>query len=479
MWSRVWGRNGAAGAVAVVVVVLLAGHPLPAQARIGKFWHVTDFHYDLNYTTSGDINSMCWDTDDDSGDAGEYGDYLCDAPMSLITSAVDAMVKFESNPDFILWTGDDTAHVSDDHFSTSIVVDIVTNLTSLLDSRFPNTHFFPVLGNHDFFPKNQVPVGASSLQASVAGLWKPWFDRLRTDIYSDFKTRGWYWGDVPNSNVTVVALNTLIWYKSNNHTDLLPDYAAGALDPGNQFSWIDSLLTDLEERGRRVYIVGHIPPGTFERYQQETKGFHWYQPRYNEAFIQLIQEHADVIEAQFFAHHHTDSFRLFFDEDRVPVSYQLLAPGVTPWRSTLSEETGANNPGIRLISYDTDTGRVMDVHTYYLDLSAANQAGRAEWRLEYNFSSTYDLNELTPDTLYELAKELKDDRDTFNAYYSANTVSLEDPEVCEEQCRRLHWCAITEVDYDRFYSCNVAGRVAPVCAALSLLAPLLLALLPR
>lgn len=63
---------------------------------------------------------------------------------------------------------------------------------------------------------------------------------------------GWYWGDVPNSNVTVVALNTLLWYKSNNHTDHLPDYAAGALDPGNQFSWIDSLLTDLEERERRV-----------------------------------------------------------------------------------------------------------------------------------------------------------------------------------------------------------------------------------
>lgn len=55
--------------------------------------------------------------------------------------------------------------------------------------------------------------------------------------------------------------------------------------------------------------------------------------------------------------------RLFFDddanqEDRMPVSYQLIAPGVTPWRSTLSEETGANNPGIRLVSFDTSTGRV-------------------------------------------------------------------------------------------------------------------------
>lgn len=37
----------------------------------------------------------------------------------------------------------------------------------------------------------------------------------------------------------------------------------------------------------QVYLVGHIPPGTFERYQQETQGFHWYQPRYNERFIKV------------------------------------------------------------------------------------------------------------------------------------------------------------------------------------------------
>ncbi|KAK7065783.1 sphingomyelin catabolic process [Halocaridina rubra] len=55
--------------------------------------------------------------------------------------------------------------------------------------------------------------------------------------------------------------------------------------------------------------MGHIPPGSFERYQQKKEGFHWYQDRYNERFVKLIQDNADVIEAQFFAHHHTDSFR--------------------------------------------------------------------------------------------------------------------------------------------------------------------------
>ncbi|KAG0711140.1 Acid sphingomyelinase-like phosphodiesterase 3b [Chionoecetes opilio] len=468
---------------AVAVVVVLAGHPHSAAARIGTFWHVTDFHHDLNYSTSGDPKTMCWGTSGASGDLGAFGDYACDAPLSLLTSAVDAMVKFESNPDFILWTGDDTAHVSDDDFNTNLVVDIVANLTHLIADRFPNTTVFPVLGNHDYYPKNQIPVGPSPLQASVADLWKPWFDKLGGGVYNSFNSSGRYVADVPGSSVTVVALNTLLWYKNNEHTAALPDTDPGALDPDGQFSWASNLLANLAMRGRRVYLVGHIPPGTFERYQQKREGFHWYQPRYNERFIKLVQQHARVIEAQFYGHHHTDSFRLIFDDEknadqRTPVSYLLLSPGVTPWRSTLSKETGANNPGIRLVSYDTTTGAVVDVSTYYLDLPAANLQGRAEWQLEYNFSSTYTLSSLSPEALYEVANTMKDDKATFDRYYRANTVGLEDPKVCTDQCRLLHRCAVTEVDYTRFYDCNTAAWThLSRWAALSVAAPVLLVLL--
>ncbi|XP_063861452.1 acid sphingomyelinase-like phosphodiesterase 3b isoform X2 [Scylla paramamosain] len=474
----------AARTVAAVVLVL-AGHPRTAEARIGTFWHVTDFHYDLNYTTSGDPKKMCWDTRDVSRSVGEFGDYSCDAPFSLLTSAVNAMKRFKSNPDFILWTGDDTAHVPNDYFSTEVVVNIVANLTDLIASHFPNTPVFPVLGNHDYYPKNQMPVGPNRLQSEVADLWKKWFQQLEgheENVYDSFNSSGRYVADVAGSKVTVVALNTLIWYKSNNETALLPNTSSDGLDPDEQFSWANKLLTELAKKGRKVYLVGHIPPGTFERYQQERKGFHWYQPRYNERFIQLVQQHAHVIEAQFFAHHHTDSFRLFFEEkknqeQRIPISYQLLSPGVTPWRSTLSEETGANNPGIRLVYYNTTTGKVVDVSTYYLDLSAANLEGRAEWQLEYNFSSTYNLMSLNPVALYEVAKNMKANRTVFDLYYRANTVGLEDPEKCTEKCRLLHYCAITEMNYSRFYDCN--NGVRPSWRVALAVVPFLLVLVAR
>lgn len=437
------------------------------EARIGTFWHVTDFHLDVNYTTEGDTASMCWKNksparNNRNGRPGVYGDYLCDAPIQLVLSAVDAMRKIHSNPDFIMWTGDDTAHVEDKYFSTATVVEIVKTLTDTLNGTFPNIPFLPVLGNHDYYPKNQLPPGKSSLQGQVAELWKGWLDRLDADkAFKSFNSSGRYVADIKGTKVSVMALNTLIWYKSNNSTALNKT----SDDPDHQFAWADEQLTALAKNGRKVYLMGHIPPGNFERYQQKTEGFHWYQERYNQRFIKLIQDHYEVIEAQFFAHHHTDSFRLFFKDDRrdgkaQAISYQLLAPGVTPWKSTLSEETGANNPGIRLVSYDTETGKLTEVTTYYLDLRDANE-NEPEWKFEYNFTTYYGLKNISALSLFDLNNRMTNDRKLFDRYYVANTVKYEDASACTPSCQKLHRCSIAEVDYTRFRACNATSKLVP------------------
>lgn len=39
-----------------------------------------------------------------------------------------------------------------------------------------------------------------------------------------------------------------------------------------------------------------------------------------------------------------------------PISTMFLSPGVTPWKTTLpGVKDGANNPGIRIFEYDTQT----------------------------------------------------------------------------------------------------------------------------
>lgn len=60
----------------------------------------------------------------------------------------------------------------------------------------------------------------------------------------------------------------------------------------------------------QVYIVGHIPPGFFEK----KRGKPWFRRDFNERYLKIVQKHHRVIAAQFFGHHHTDSFRMFYSD---------------------------------------------------------------------------------------------------------------------------------------------------------------------
>ena len=65
----------------------------------------------------------------------------------------------------------------------------------------------------------------------------------------------------------------------------------------------------------QVIIFGHSPPGKFERdFSSGVGGRHWWADNHNRRYVHFVREFADVIQAQFFGHQHTDSFRVFEDD---------------------------------------------------------------------------------------------------------------------------------------------------------------------
>ena len=56
--------------------------------------------------------------------------------------------------------------------------------------------------------------------------------------------------------------------------------------------------------------MGHVPPGFFEK----KRGKRWFRSGFNERYLRIVQKHHRVIAAQFFGHHHTDSFRMFYSD---------------------------------------------------------------------------------------------------------------------------------------------------------------------
>ena len=113
----------------------------------------------------------------------------------------------------------------------------------------------------------------------------------------------------------------------------------------------------------------------------------------------------------------------------------------------------ANNPSIRLVKYDRNTGSALDIEQYYLNLTEANLNGHAEWALEYKGSTYYGQPDMSTPSLHEITQSFLDDNEIFNKYYTANGVSYNASEICEGECKYVLYCSATKVDYTEYENC--------------------------
>ncbi|KAM7383165.1 hypothetical protein PAMP_002843 [Pampus punctatissimus] len=418
-------------------------------ALSGNFWHITDLHWDPSYNLDNKPEEVCASSGKQAAaSAGKFGDYTCDSPLHLINSSVYAMKDILPDPDFIVWTGDDTPHVPDVELGEEKVVHIIRNLTNIINHVFPNTKVYSALGNHDYHPKSQFPAAPNYIYDQIADMWQGW---LEPESQITFKKGGYYTEKLLNrTGFRMLVLNTNLFYDQNDLTQDMDD-------PADHFSWAHQVLTEAANNKEKVYIIGHIPPGVFEKKRSKW----WFTPKFNKKYLELIQKHHSVILGQFFGHHHTDSFRMFYNSEGSPISTMFLSPAVTPWKTTLpGVVNGANNPGIRVFEYDTQTLLVKDVVTYYMNLTYANAAwGR--WEKEYRLTESFKVPDASPASMHQILEHMANDPCHLQKYYEFNSVSYDLTE-CNISCRADHVCAAREVDFDNYEHCLEKEGSAPI-----------------
>ncbi|XP_041970648.1 acid sphingomyelinase-like phosphodiesterase 3a [Aricia agestis] len=422
------------------------------HAKIGYFWHITDFHYDPLYTSQGDTRRHCRKADERGSSGhhralGRFGDYSCDSSLELIESALRYMrTRHSENVEFVLWTGDIIAaryNVNEDERYQAI-----RNMTELLRMTFSSHFVFPVLGHTDPAPSERL-----------TNLWSHW---LPMEALQTLKNGGYYTIEQSHSKLRIVALNT----------NLFSVREASSAHARRQWEWLDAVLEKATANSEMVYIVGHAAPGSDSRYNVHSV-------EANVKYLRTVRRYARIIAGQFFGHLHVDTFRVIYDKEQ-PVSWALLAPSVSPHR----DPAGSSNPGLRLYKFDTDTGKVLDYTQFYLDLAAANRAGAttatggAEWVAEYNLTQYYGLRDVSAESLHNLADKLRigmpHEMTSFYKYLRAYSVKHDNTDSCDGACAHQHFCAITCLEHIAYRQCVEAaasalaasGRSAPLIAPL-------------
>mmetsp|Transcript_4365 Transcript_4365/g.9616 ORF Transcript_4365/g.9616 Transcript_4365/m.9616 type:complete len:671 (+) Transcript_4365:85-2097(+) len=391
-----------------------------------------------------------------------YGIIGCDPPPSLWDSALEAVRKVSRkfDPDALIFTGDFVRHVPDyTENPIETVSDLIGRAADEISEKFkvlgPSAKLVGTLGNDDN-PRNY--------QLNVTNTpSNPWFRRVGGELREAgtmpytreeaYKMGGYYATEFHNILVLNIQTVTYSMFFAGENPD--------EDDPFGQFHWLEQQLTTASEKGQKVWIIGHVPPGI------ETFGYKaLWKPKYVDRYMAIVQDKTlgKVIAAQFFGHTHSDEFRLLPDAPE-GAGAMLISSAISPIYS--------NQPNVRLIEYDVDTGLIQNMKVWWANITEATTTTPIEWKSGYTWRDIYpaypDPAGLTNAGLTSWSKKLEeaaiaggDEWTQYTEWYKAKYANplmktrKDDPDSTEDEKLRLlkeYFCAVKVQNQDAYNDC--------------------------
>ena len=164
-------------------------------------------------------------------------------------------------------------------------------------------------------------------------------------------------------------------------------------DPQDHLAWLENELISAEKLGEKVILIGHVPPNDLECL------FAW-----SSRFKALQERFQHVIRGMYYGHNHEDDFAINSGyENQNPLGVILMTPSVTT--------EGGKNPSFRIMELDTETMLPIKMEKYFFNVTRANDLNEPIWSLMYNYQEEYDLKNLSPSSINNLAERIKEDEE--------------------------------------------------------------------
>ncbi|XP_030684561.1 sphingomyelin phosphodiesterase isoform X2 [Nomascus leucogenys] len=404
--------------------------PAPG-APVSRVLFLTDLHWDHDYLEGMDpdcADPLCCRRG--SGlppvsrpGAGYWGEYSkCDLPLRTLESLLSGLGP--AGPfDMVYWTGDIPAH-DVWHQTRQDQLRALTTVTALVRKFLGPVPVYPAVGNHESTPVNSFPPpfiegnhSSRWLYEAMAKAWEPW---LPAEALRTLRIGGFY-ALSPYPGLRLISLNMNFCSRENFWLLI------NSTDPAGQLQWLVGELQAAEDRGDKVHIIGHIPPGHC------LKSWSW-------NYYRIVARYENTLAAQFFGHTHVDEFEVFYDEETLsrPLAVAFLAPSATTYIGL--------NPGYRVYqidgNYSGSSHVVLDHETYILNLTQANIPGAIpHWQLLYRARETYGLPNTLPTTWHNLVYRMRGDMQLFQTFWFLYHKGHPPSEPCGTPCRLATLCA--------------------------------------
>ncbi|KAH3742966.1 sphingomyelin phosphodiesterase [Pelomyxa schiedti] len=408
----------------------LRRYRIESRAAVNTFLRVSDIHYDpladpTRYNSSSYCRASVEGVDpvrdvpnyihsigtEYMSAGGEYGRFGCDSDLVLLESTMSAMVAVEPSPAYIIMTGDFAAHaleIAENEAATQYV-------TQRFQEVWPDTLVIPTIGNNDCYIDYEGVCDMNYYEF----LYDTWMAWIPEDQELLFKHMGTF-SVSPIPGLLVISLNTNIFSASR--------MALNKTNDCGQLEWLQETLDSAQLANKKVYIIGHIPPGidAYKKYQPM-----WEMTWLNQ-YVNIVYDYRDIILGTFWGHIHSDEMRFttanYSSPEEIFAAFCLVAPSISPCFE--------NNPAFHRFIFDTSSFTLLDYDSFYLDLAWANIHKEDKWKLEYSFCDAYQVPDLSLNSARMLFNNLATNNTMFQEW-DARRSALYDPDQIPRICTMI------------------------------------------
>ncbi len=297
-----------------------------------------------------DIHLNTYSKDTNKGD--DTGMNLWNASKQKIA----AVLKQTPPPQFVIYTGDLPDHNPDSgkKHDTNISK-VLTDLKQLVGK----TPLFYAPGNNDAlggdyhtFTDNKGETPFSLVPSSLN------YPAPNATMLSNPHPEYGYYSASPFPGLRIIAMNTIIlgrdYFKDSHHEEYVPvDSKEKRRRSNTLMQWVGKELLAAQNSNEKAYLIMHIPPGT-NAYSGNQM---WESDSLLSVFRGYAKTYEKTITGIFYGHTHMDELRRIYDNDGQIQEIAISAPGISP--------NHGQNPGFKIVSYETKTFEPTDFITYY------------------------------------------------------------------------------------------------------------------
>lgn len=186
---------------------------------------------------------------------------------------------------------------------------------------------------------------------------------------------------IGKAKTMIISLNNNICYQFNWETFIMYE------DPGNQLEWLEKELTEIEKHNGTAILISHIPVSNECNNQ------------YGRRYHAIVDRFQNTIRWGMYAHTHHEQFQVVRDvRFGQPILTNFIVGSSTPVEK--------KEPSFSVMHLDPDTMLPVEIQTFAFDLLHANANDDPKWRLKYNISETYNMPDLSPQSFFDVSKQI-------------------------------------------------------------------------